>query len=106
MLETSNTSEPVEVITLDEARELLHALETLKAIADRATEAAYTSTSRFTYPRTVRAQDYGRLVGIATVAADAIFNAVLTAGNYCSEPGANQAIDERSAARAAGEVSS
>lgn len=106
MLEPSDTSEAVETITLDEARELLHALELLKTIADRSTEAAYTATTHVTYPRTARAQDYGRLTAVAGVAADAIFNAVLTAANYCEEPAANQAIDERHASRTSSAVPS
>lgn len=106
MSESPSPAVAVELVTLDEARELLAALELLEAIADRSIEAAYTATSALTYPRTVRAQDYGRLTAVAGVAADAIFNAVLAAGNYCSQDGANQAMTERSTARAAGQVAS
>lgn len=94
MSESPSPAVPVELVTLDEARELLAARELLKTISSRAGEAAYGLPSGLIFPRPIRAQDCGRLAGVADAAADAIFTAVISAANYCLQTGADRATEE------------
>lgn len=79
-------------MTDEQAAQLLAAMDTIRAIADAAQSASYGVPSTG-YP--VRSSDYGRVAGVAALAADAVFQTLNVAKAYAECPAATAALKAR-----------
>lgn len=85
MTDTSNV--PLAALVTDDELLLIgRASALLEALSDRCTTAAWNAGS--TWRHAPRAQDIGRLAGVANVAADALFTVANIAHNYVGVPDA------------------